>query len=318
MMECTDKHFRYLLRLVSKHTVLYTEMITTGAILNGDRERLLNFNAIEHPVALQLGGSDPSAMARCARLGAEAGYDEINLNIGCPSDRVQSGRFGACLMAEPELVADCVAHMRCAVNLPVTVKTRIGIDNNDSYEALCRFIAVVSEAGCEVFIIHARKAWLKGLSPKQNREVPPLKYDIAYRLKQDFPEIEIILNGGLTSLREAQQHLYHVDGVMVGREVYSNPYALSEVDHLFYSDDSHPPSRREVLDRYLPYVENQLKEGVSLSGITRHLMGLFQGLPGARAWRRALSEKARRPGAGVAVLQQAARCVIESNLARAS
>ena len=306
-MACTDRHFRYLLRLISRHALLYSEMITTGALLNGDSARFLKYDPIEHPVALQLGGSVPSEMAQCARLAQAFGYDEVNINVGCPSGRVQSGQFGACLMAKPDLVARCVDAMCQAVDIPVTVKTRIGIDHQDSYPFLRRFVSTVYDAGCQAFIIHARKAWLSGLNPKQNREAPPLRYEVVYRLKQDFPNLEIILNGGLKSPNEALAHLKHVDGVMVGRGVYNNPYMLVEADRLFYNDDHPRPSRLEVLEAYLPYVESQLAEGVRLSAITRHVMGLFQGLPGSRRWRRGISEAAHKPGAGPHVLTQAAQ-----------
>ncbi len=305
MMGCTDRHFRYFLRLMSKHTVLYTEMMATGVLLQGNVERFLSFHASEHPLALQLGGSEPEKMACCAELAEQAGYDEININVGCPSNRVQSGKFGACLMAEPDLVARCVEIMRQSVSLPVTVKTRIGIDYLDSYELLWRFVSRVANAGCETFIIHARKAWLSGLSPKQNREVPNLRYDRVYRLKQDFSQLEIVLNGGMHSLSEAEYQLNYIDGVMLGREIYNNPYILAEVDGRFYGDPTISLSRRDVLKRYLPYIEKQCSQGVPLSRITRHIMGLFKGLPGARAWRRKLSENVHLPGAGAEVIEQA-------------
>lgn len=309
MMDWTDRHERFFLRLFSRYMLLYTEMITTGAVLHGDRERLLGYDAREHPVALQLGGSDPGDLALCARAGEALGYDEINLNLGCPSDRVQSGRFGACLMAEPGLVARCVRAMRDAVAVPVTVKTRIGIDERDSYEELARFVEMVAGSGCRVFAIHARKAWLKGLSPKENREVPPLRYEVVYRLKEDFPELEVILNGGVRGLDQARAHLAHVDGVMVGRAAYENPYMLAPADRELYGEPRPVPTRHEVLERFFPYVEAQLAQGVKLAQMTRHIMGLFQGVPGARAWRRHLSEQAHRPGAGVEVIREAARRV---------
>jgi tRNA-dihydrouridine synthase A len=307
MMACTDRHFRYLARLITRHAVLYTEMITTGALLRGDASRLLAFDPSEYPLALQLGGSDPEDLARCARLAEDARFDEININIGCPSDRVHEARFGACLMAEPELVAECVAAMRATVAVPVTIKTRIGLDEQDSYDALTRFISTVARAGCKTFIIHARKAWLRGLSPKENREVPPLRYDVVHRIKHDFPQLEIVLNGGIKTLAQAQDQLARVDGVMLGREVYHNPYLLSKVDSYFYADSRPAPSREQVLVEFNSYLETQLAEGVPLSRIAPHLMGLFQGLPGARAWRRYLSEKARCRDAGVEVVQRAAR-----------
>jgi tRNA-dihydrouridine synthase A len=269
-------------------------MVTTGALLHGgDRERFLGFDDDEHPVALQLGGSDPHELAACARLGTERGYDEINLNVGCPSDRVQSGRFGACLMAEPALVADCVKAMRDAVDVPVTVKHRIGIDERDSYEALCEFVGTVAAAGCDAFIVHARKAWLSGLSPKENRTVPPLRYDLVHRLKRDFPELAIVINGGIESLDDARVQVSHVDGVMIGRAAYHDPWVLAEADERIFADAPRQPSRREVAEAMLPYIAAQASAGVPVSRVTRHLLGLFHGVPGARAWRRALSGKAR-------------------------
>ncbi len=305
MMDYTDRHDRYFLRLISRHALLYTEMVTTQAILRGDRAFLLAYDPSEHPLALQLGGSDPDELARCARIGAEYGYDEINLNVGCPSDRVQSGRFGACLMAEPELVAACVAAMRAEVALPVTVKTRIGIDHQDSYAHLRDFVATVAEAGCGIFVVHARKAWLQGLSPKQNREIPPLRYEVVYRLKRDFPHLSIVINGGITSLAQADAHLAHVDGVMLGRAAYHQPYLLAEVDQRYYGSREPVKTRQQIITELLPYVEAWLEKGLPLNRITRHILGLFHGVPGARAWRRHLSEHAHRPGAGVEVIEQA-------------
>jgi tRNA-dihydrouridine synthase A len=305
MMDWTDRHDRYFLRLITRHARLYTEMITADALLHGDRDRLLRFDAAERPLALQLGGSDPQKLARCARIAADWGYDEVNLNVGCPSDRVQSGRFGACLMAEPTLVAECVAAMQAATPLPVTVKTRLGIDELDQYAHLHGFVATVAQAGCRVFIIHARKAWLQGLSPRENREIPPLHYDRVYRLKQDFPGLEIVLNGGVTTLDEAAGHLEQVDGVMLGRAAYQNPYLLAEVDARFYGDPAAAPTRLEIVERLLPYVERELAGGTALKHIARHILGLFQGQPRARAWRRHLAEHAHRAGAGVEVLQAA-------------
>ena len=309
MMGCTDRHARYFLRLISRHTWLYTEMVTTGAILHGDRARLLGFDSFEHPVALQVGGSDPKALSHSAKVGEGFGYDEINLNLGCPSSRVQSGWFGACLMADPDLVAQCVAAMQHSVRVPVTVKLRIGIDDRDAYGDLARFVEAVAGAGCRTFIVHARKAWLQGLSPKENREVPPLQYDRVYRLKQDFPHLEIILNGGVKTPGDVRGHLGGVDGVMMGREAYANPYVLAEVDRAFYGDNEPIPTRHEILDRYLGYVDAQLKCGVRLSQISKHLVGLFLGLPGARAWRRHVSEQACKAGAGAEVLRDAAQYV---------
>ena len=304
-MDWTNRHCRYLLRLISKQSLLYTEMVTTGAILNGDCARFLRYDDCEHPLALQLGGSDPQQLAECSRIGEEAGYDEINLNVGCPSDRVQSGRFGACLMAEPALVADCVTAMSKAVSVPVTVKTRIGIDDRDSYEELAHFIDCVQQGGCGTFIIHARKAFLQGLSPKENRTVPPLNYDYAYRIKQQYPELRIIINGGISDLDAAERHLMAVDGVMLGRSAYHNPYLLAEVDRRLFQARDPVPTREEIVYRMLPYIERELNQGSPLKHITRHMLGLFQGIPGARHWRRHLSEYGPREGAGIEVVTQA-------------
>ena len=312
MLDWTDRHCRYFLRLLSQHTLLYTEMVTAGAVLHGDRERLLAYDPTEHPLALQLGGCDPGELARCARVAADFDYDEVNLNVGCPSDRVQSGRFGACLMAEPDLVADCVAAMRAAAELPVTVKTRIGIDDRDSYEELADFVGRVASGGCEVFIVHARKAWLSGLSPKENREIPPLRYEVVHQLKRDFPGLTIILNGGLTNLDQIEDQLRQVDGVMIGRAAYENPYLLAEVDRQFFGSSTPPPSRHQVIRAFLPYVDMQLRQGTPLHCMTRHVLGLFQGIPGARAWRRHLSEHAHRRGAGVEVLEGALQRIPEA------
>ena len=309
MMEWTDRHCRYFLRLISKRTFLYTEMVTAEAVLHGDRERVLGFDAGEHPLALQLGGSDPKKLAAAARIGADYGYDEINLNVGCPSDRVQSGRFGACLMAEPKLVGECVGAMGASSSLPVTVKCRIGIDDQDVEESLDRFIDTIAAAGCTTFIVHARKAWLQGLSPKQNRDVPPLDYGRVYRLKQRRPELEIVINGGIESLAAAKEQLPHVDGVMLGRAAYADPYLLAEVDGVLFGEERAAPSRLEVLDAFRPYVEEQLARGVRLNAMTRHILGLFHGQPGARAFRRHLAERAHLDGAGIEVLDQA-RCII--------
>lgn len=305
MLDWTDRHCRYFLRLITRRTLLYTEMVTTGALIHGDRERHLRFDPAEHPVALQLGGSDPAALAVCARWGAQWGYDEINLNVGCPSDRVQNGRFGACLMAEPSLVAECVATMKGAVDIPITVKTRIGIDHRDSYEELAAFVAQIAAAGCDALIVHARKAWLQGLSPKENRDIPPLRYDVVERLKDDFPALSISLNGGVTTLAQANDLLGRLDGVMIGREAYQNPWVLAEADRVIFGDTDLPPTCRGVLEGFLPYVEQNLATGVPLNAMTRHILGLFQGQPGARAWRRHLSENACRPGADVDVLRAA-------------
>lgn len=305
MLDCTDRHDRYFLRLISPHALLYTEMITTGALLHGDAKRFLSFDPLEHPLALQLGGSDPDKLKQCARMGADYGYDEINLNIGCPSDRVKSGHFGACLMLDPVLVAECVAAMCSAVAIPVTVKCRIGVDEQDSYESLTNFIDLISAAGCKVFIIHARKAWLSGLSPKENREIPPLRYDVVRKIKQDYPHLSIIINGGIKTVEEVKEHLNTVDGVMIGREAYSNPYVLSAMEKMFYPNDEYEASRLEIIEKFLPYVQEQLKGRTKLSNITRHILGLFQGEKGARMWRRSISENAWRPGASIDVIQEA-------------
>jgi tRNA-dihydrouridine synthase A len=305
MMDYTDRHFRYFIRLMSRHTRLYTEMLTTGALLHGDPRRFLEFHPAEHPLALQLGGSDPAQLAACARIAADYGYDEVNLNAGCPSDRVQSGRFGACLMNEPKLVKECVGAMGAASPLSVTVKTRIGVDERDSYEELRDFIGTVAEGGCKLFIIHARKAWLKGLSPKENREIPPLRYDVAARLKQDFPALTIVVNGGVQTLEAMEKHLGAFDGVMVGREAVSNPYLFADVDRRFFDPAAPVRSRTEILNAWLPYLSAQLQEGVPLQRMIRHALGLFHGCPGARQWRRALSEEGTRSGADLQVLNQA-------------
>ncbi len=305
MMDYTDRHFRWFLRLMSRHTRLYTEMLTTGALLRGDARRFLEFDAHEHPLALQLGGSEPQELAACARLAAGYGYDEVNLNVGCPSDRVQAARFGACLMKEPECVAECVAAMRAACAVPVTVKTRLGVDELDSYEHLHNFVRVVAGAGCEVFIIHARKAWLNGLSPKQNREVPPLRYEMAAQLKRDFPALGIVANGGIQTLAAMQQHLTAFDGVMIGREALANPYLFADVDRRFFDAGAPVLSREQLLQDWLPHVQAELARGVPLARMLRHALGLFQGCPGARRWRRQLSEAGARPGAGVEVLHTA-------------
>jgi tRNA-dihydrouridine synthase A len=284
-------------------------MVTTGALIHGDRQRYLKFNPEEHPIAMQLGGSDPTDLSECAKMVEDMGYDEININVGCPSERVQKGSFGACLMAEPELIADCVEQMRQVVDIPITVKHRIGIDDKDSYAELQHFIHTVAAGGCENFIIHARKAWLKGLSPKQNRDIPPLKYDVVYQIKHDFPDLEIIINGGIKTLHECQQHLEQVDGVMMGREVYHNPYILAELDQILYGVDTPILTRKQILQQLMPYVEDQLSHGVYLKHISRHLLGLFQGISGAKAWRRHISENSYKVGAGIDVLQDAARLV---------
>ena len=305
MMDWTDRHFRTLMRLISRRAALYTEMVATGAIIHGPRARLLEFDPVEHPLALQLGGSEPDELAACARIGADWGYDAINLNVGCPSDRVQRGRFGACLMAEPELVARCVGAMRDAVDIPVTVKCRIGIDAQDSEAGLAHFIETVAAGGCETFIVHARKAWLQGLSPRQNRDVPPLDHDRVYRLKAARPDLEIIINGGIASVADAEPHLAHVDGVMLGRAVCADPFVLAEVDSRLYGEPAVPADRLAVVRAMLPYIERERARGARLAAISRHLLNLVQGLPGARAFRRHLGENAAAEGAGPEVVEAA-------------
>ena len=312
MMDYTDRHDRYFLRLIAPDVLLYTEMVTAEAILHGDKDYLLGFDQAEHPLALQLGGSDPAKLAECSGIGESYGYDEINLNVGCPSPRVSKGRFGACLMYEPELVAECIAAMSAKVSIPVTVKCRIGIDDHDSYEQLCHFIRTVSAAGCQSFTIHARKAWLKGLSPKQNRDVPPLRYDVAKQVKQDFPHLEMILNGGIKTIEDIKDHLQWADGVMIGRAAYSNPYLLAEIQSEIFSSPS-TLSRTEVIDRFIPYVEAQLKAGIKLTSLTRHILGLFQNMPGAARWRRYLSQESHKQNADASVISQALMAIMAPN-----
>jgi len=316
MMDWTDRHCRYFHRLLSPHALLYTEMVTAPAVLHGDRARLLGFDAFEQPVALQLGGSEPAELAAAARVGADLGYCEINLNVGCPSDRVQSGRFGACLMREPALVADCVAAMRAAVSIPVTVKCRLGVDEQDEYADLERFIETVRAGGCEIFIVHARKAWLEGLSPKENREIPPLNYERVYRLKREFPALTIVVNGGVSSVADVEAHLRHVDGVMLGRTAYHEPYRLAEIENALY--DEALPERDAVLAAFRPYIEAHLARGDRLQHISRHILGLYQGLPGARAFRRVLSERAHRSDAGYDVVADAIAARIGDRARRAA
>ena len=301
MMDCTDRHFRYLVRLVTRRTLLYTEMVTSAALVHGRRDHLLDFAEEEHPIALQLGGSDPDELARCARFAVERGFDEINLNVGCPSDRVRRGRFGACLMAEPDVVARCVEAMVGAGGVPVTVKTRIGIDDRDRYEDLAGFVASIAAAGCRTVIVHARKAWLTGLSPRENREIPPLRYDVVYRLKDDFPALEIIVNGGITTLDDAAAHNQRVDGSMMGREAYRNPFVLADADgRMFGAVTATPPDRTEVAGRMAAYARLEVERGARLHHVTRHMLGLFHATSGARRWRRHLSTEAtRRDDAGV-------------------
>ena len=306
MMDWTDRFDRYFLRLISKHVLLYTEMIHANAIVLGDAERHLKYDTIEHPIAVQLGGSDPHPLARAAKICEQYGYDEINLNCGCPSERVQRGSFGACLMSTPETVADCVKAMQDAVSIPVTVKHRLGIDNQDSYDFVRRFIEVVADAGCPSFTVHARKAILTGLSPKQNREIPPLKYDVAYQLKQDFPHLEMIINGGIDTLQDTRKHLKHMDGVMIGRAAYNTPYdVLACADRDIYGDNHPIPTRDEIVLAMIPFIQDCLSDGIPLRVITRHMVGLYHGRHGGRVWRRYLSENAHGDGADENVVLQA-------------
>jgi len=305
MLDHTDRHFRFFIRRITRRTLLYTEMVTTGALLHGDRERLLAYDEDEHPVALQLGGSNPHELAACARLGAQRGYDEVNLNVGCPSERVRHGRFGACLMAEPQLVADCVRALRDAVDVPVTVKHRIGIDALDSYEALCVFVGTIADAGCDACIVHARKAWLSGLSPKENRNVPPLRYEVVHRLKRDFPQLPVVINGGIESLAAAGEQLAHVDGVMIGRAAYHDPWLLADADERIFGSAPRDLLRLQVAEAMLGYLEEQTARGVPGNRVTRHMLGLFHGVAGARAWRRALSAGGNLDGQGTAPLRAA-------------
>ncbi len=309
MLDWTDRYYRYFARLITRHTLLYTEMVTTGALIHGDRQRFLEFDPSEHPIALQLAGSDPAALAQCSRMAEDQGYDEVNLNVGCPSDRVQSGRFGACLMLDPGLVAECITAMQTSVSIPVTVNHRIGIDQDDSYETLHRFVTTVSATGCNTFIVHARNAWLQGLSPKENRDIPPLRYEIVQRLKRELPQLEIIINGGIKSLDAAEQQLQHLDGVMIGREAYHNPWLLAEADQRLFGDEHPIPSRHQIIEQMMPFVEQEFARGIPINRITRHILGLFQGQPGAKAWRRHISENAHRKGATPELITQAAQMV---------
>ena len=305
MMEWTDRHYRYLARLMSQQTFLYTEMVTSLALIHGDRSRFLTYNQEEHPVALQLGGNQAKQMAQAAEWGAEAGFDEININIGCPSDRVQAGGFGAYLMREPTRVADCVRAMKAVTETPITVKCRLGVDDDDSYAFFRDFVAEVAEAGCELFVVHARKALLKGLSPRQNREIPELQYDKVYRIKQEFPSLEIILNGGVKSIPEMQQHLSQVDGVMIGREAYKHPQFLLDIDQALFDQPGPDRNLIDVVQLYCRYMEVNLEQGVPLNAMAKHLLSLFQGVPGAKLWRRHLSEHIHQAGANVAVIEEA-------------
>jgi len=312
MMDWTDRHCRFFHRLLTRKALIYTEMLTTGAVLNGDRARLLGFDPFEHPVALQLGGSDPNALAASARIGSDFGYHEINLNVGCPSDRVQEGRFGACLMQEPALVADCVTAMKAAVKIPVTVKCRLGIDEQDPEQSLFGFAAAVKAAGADALIVHARKAWLKGLSPRENREVPPLDYAVVRRLKVAHPDFEIVINGGIATLAQAQEHLAQVDGVMMGRAAYQEPWRLLDVDPLLFGRPAPVASPKAAVLALMPYIERELAKGVRLHAIVRHIHGLFQAVPGARAFRRHLATEGVKPGAGAAVMADALALVLDS------
>lgn len=303
MMEWTDRHCRFFHRVLTRRTRLYTEMVTTAALIHGVRERFLAFDPAEHPVALQLGGSEPAHLANCARMAEDLGYDEINMNVGCPSERVRRGAFGACLMREPDLVADCVAAMRAAVRIPVTVKCRIGVDNQDPREALFGFVERVASTGCDTFVVHARKAWLNGISPKENREIPPLDYPLVYELKRTRPDLKIIINGGIATLDETKAHLAHVDGVMMGRAAYQLPWLLNEVDAKLFGEEQVERTRHGVIDEIMPYIARELANGTPLNAMTKHILGLFNGLPGARAFRRHLSENSTRPGAGLDVLR---------------
>lgn len=309
MMDRTDRHYRYFMRQITRRTLLYTEMVTSAAIIHGDRDRLLGFTPDEKPLVLQVGGDDPQALARCAQVAAERGYDEINLNVGCPSSRVQDGNFGACLMAQPERVADCVAAMMAA-SIPVSVKHRIGIDERDRYEDMAHFVSTIAATGCRRFTVHARKAWLQGLSPKDNRTIPPLRYDDVHRLKQDFAHLWIEINGGFLSLEQAQSQLQQVDAVMIGRAAYDNPYLFATADSRFFSAPSEPPSRSHIVQSLLPYIDHWVSRGTKLSTITRHLLQLFFGQPGSRAWKRHITEQASKPGAGAEVVETALEKVL--------
>ncbi|MGL6337626.1 MAG: tRNA dihydrouridine(20/20a) synthase DusA [Waterburya sp.] len=305
MMDRTDRHYRYFMRQISRHTLLYTEMITTQAIIHGDRPKLLDFSPEEKPLVLQLGGDNPAELAECAKIGADWGYDALNLNIGCPSPRVQNGNFGACLMTQPELVAKAVAEMQKVVNIPVTVKHRIGVDECDRYEDMANFVRIVSEAGCTNFTVHARKAWLKGLSPKENRNVPPLRYQDVYRLKQDFPHLFIEINGGITTLAQTKTHLQEVDAVMIGRAAYDRPYLFATVDRDIYGKDVIPSTRHQIVEAMLPYIDYWVNRGVRLNSISRHMLQLFAEQPGTKAWKRYITTHACLPGADALTINAA-------------
>ncbi len=321
MMDRTDRHYRYFMRQITRHTLLYTEMVTSAAIIHGDRPHLLGFSPEEKPLALQVGGDNPKDLAECARVAEDFGYDEINLNVGCPSSRVQEGNFGACLMLQPERVAECVAAMRQATKIPVTVKNRIGVDERDRYEDLAQFVETVSQAGCRRFSVHARKAWLQGLSPKENRDIPPLRYEEVYRLKREFPHLQIEINGGILTLEQVQEHLQFIDAVMIGRAAYDNPYLFAAADTSFFGDSSPAPTRQQVVGAMLPYIDEWTSRGLKLNKITRHMLQLFAGQPGSRLWKRVLTEQSCLPEADVAVVQEALRQVekmgaIASTIAR--
>jgi tRNA-dihydrouridine synthase A len=318
MMDWTDRHCRFFHRIITRRARLYTEMVTTGALLHGPRARLLAFDPAEHPVALQLGGSEPGDLAQCAAMAEELGYDEVNLNIGCPSERVQKGAFGACLMREPELVRDCVAEMRARVRIPVTVKCRIGVDDQDPRDALFGFVDKVARAGCGTFVVHARKAWLKGLSPKDNREIPPLDYDLVYALKRERPDLTIVINGGIASIAEAKRHLDHVDGVMMGRAAYQSPWTLAEADSALFAGTAPVATRHEAVTAFMPYMARELSAGTPLNAMTKHLLGLYNGIAGARAFRRHLSENAVKPGAGLDVVETALTFIRDDAAERAA
>lgn len=313
MLHCTDRHYRYLARLLTKRSRLYTEMITTGAIIYGDQERWLRLNDGENPVALQLGGSNPDEMAKCTELAEKYDFDEVNINVGCPSDRVQAGKFGACLMKEPNIVASCIKAMRKVSDIEVTVKSRIGVDDQDSYGFLSNFVDTIAAAGCKTIIVHARKAYLSGLSPRQNRTVPPLHYEYVYQLKQDYPELRFILNGGLKNKEEVIQHADELDGVMIGREAYDNPFFLADIDELAFRDAQQTISRAEVLEQYMTYMQIQLDKGIPLKKLAQHIFGLFNGVPGARAWRRYLSDNIYAESAGLEVIMQAYQVIQDSS-----
>lgn len=313
MLHCTDRHYRYLARLLTKHSYLYTEMITTGALIHGDRDRWLQLHNGENPVALQLGGSKPNDMARCAELADEYHFNEVNINVGCPSDRVQAGKFGACLMLEPETVTQCIKTMQQVANAEITVKTRIGVDHQDQYDFLKNFVEHIASAGCKTVIVHARKAVLSGLSPRQNRSIPPLHYEYVYQLKQDYPSLNIIINGGIKIKHEIAEHLQHVDGVMVGREAYDNLYMLSEIDEFIYEKKGDALTRSEILDQYKSYIKAELDKGTPLKVLTQHIFGLFNGMPGARLWRRHLSENIYAKDADIKVINEAEKFVTQND-----